>query len=239
MKKLRHCHLCILSIDFYSRLDERFSSKFLKCFILRHSPNHRRLHLLWPPYGIYRADHYIFILWFTCFYLLSSSIFFPRLISAVAEWMSNILLHMVWPQCEMQVGQVKLATRYRCLTRKASIVASVVNLVRSQVYYTERPPLFAARLPCCSASRGFVSDSRYCQCFARLLAKQHTSFKDVVERQRCILWVSCFASQYRLQKHQLDEVGNKASFYGRPVEQGRPLYFHPVVSFYLLSFFLA
>jgi len=37
-----------------------------------------------------RADHYIFILWF----LLS---FFPRLISAVAEWMSAILAHMVWP----------------------------------------------------------------------------------------------------------------------------------------------
>ena len=39
-----------------------------------------------------RADHYIFILWF-----LSSSIFFPRLISAVGDWMSTILPHMVWP----------------------------------------------------------------------------------------------------------------------------------------------
>jgi len=28
------------------------------------------------------------------FYVLS---FFPRLISAVAEWMSAILAHMVWP----------------------------------------------------------------------------------------------------------------------------------------------
>ena len=37
-----------------------------------------------------RADHYIFVLWF----LLS---FFPRLISAVADWMSAILPHMVWP----------------------------------------------------------------------------------------------------------------------------------------------
>ena len=36
-----------------------------------------------------RADHYIFILWF-----LSS--FFPRLISAVGDWMSTILWHMVW-----------------------------------------------------------------------------------------------------------------------------------------------
>jgi len=29
--------------------------------------------------------------------LLLSSSFFPRLISAVAEWTSTILLHMVWP----------------------------------------------------------------------------------------------------------------------------------------------
>ena len=41
-----------------------------------------------------RADHYIFIL---SFVLLSSSSSFPRLISAVAEWMSAILAHMVWP----------------------------------------------------------------------------------------------------------------------------------------------
>ena len=27
----------------------------------------------------------------------SSFFFFPRLISAVAEWMSDILAHMVWP----------------------------------------------------------------------------------------------------------------------------------------------
>jgi len=39
-----------------------------------------------------RADHYIFALWF-----LSSFFFFPRLISAVEDWMSTILPHMVWP----------------------------------------------------------------------------------------------------------------------------------------------
>jgi len=38
-----------------------------------------------------RAERYIFAF---CFYLSS---FFPRLISAVADWMSTILLHMVWP----------------------------------------------------------------------------------------------------------------------------------------------
>ena len=42
-----------------------------------------------------RADHYIFML-----FLLSSFFFlflFPRLISAVRDWMSTILPHMVWP----------------------------------------------------------------------------------------------------------------------------------------------
>ena len=41
-----------------------------------------------------RADHYIFMLWFVLLLLL---LFFPRLISAAADWMSAILLHMVWP----------------------------------------------------------------------------------------------------------------------------------------------
>jgi len=36
-----------------------------------------------------RAGHQIFALWF-----LSS--FFPRLISAVGDWISTILAHMVW-----------------------------------------------------------------------------------------------------------------------------------------------
>jgi len=39
-----------------------------------------------------RAGHYSFALWF-----ISSSSSFPRLISAAADWMSTILLHMVWP----------------------------------------------------------------------------------------------------------------------------------------------
>jgi len=37
--------------------------------------------------------HYIFALWF----LSSIYLFFPRLISAAAGWMSTILWHMVWP----------------------------------------------------------------------------------------------------------------------------------------------
>ena len=41
-----------------------------------------------------RETIYIFMLWFV---LLSSFFFFfPRLISAAADWMSTILRHMVW-----------------------------------------------------------------------------------------------------------------------------------------------
>ena len=36
-----------------------------------------------------KADHYIFALWFPLF-------FFPHLISAVADWMSAIILRMMW-----------------------------------------------------------------------------------------------------------------------------------------------
>jgi len=45
-----------------------------------------------------RADHYIFMLWFVLSFFLSFFLFyFPRLISAAADWMSAILPHMVWP----------------------------------------------------------------------------------------------------------------------------------------------
>ena len=41
-----------------------------------------------------RADHYYYFHVVVC---SSSSSFFPRLISAAADWMSAILPHMVWP----------------------------------------------------------------------------------------------------------------------------------------------
>ena len=64
---------------------------------------HSRLHLflgfsvtssscLWSPYGI--GQTIIFLPCGFFFFLLS---FFPLLISAVADWMSAILPHMVWP----------------------------------------------------------------------------------------------------------------------------------------------
>jgi len=49
-------------------------------------------HNLWSPYVIGQTI-YIFMLWFVLL-LLS---FFPRLISAAADWMSAVLPHMVWP----------------------------------------------------------------------------------------------------------------------------------------------
>jgi len=47
--------------------------------------------LLWSPYGI--GQTVIFSYCGLFFFLL----FFPRLISAAADWMSAILPHMVWP----------------------------------------------------------------------------------------------------------------------------------------------
>jgi len=49
----------------------------------------------------------------------------------------------------MHVGYIKIGD-FRQITRynsKTSTVASVVNLVRSQVYHTQRPTSFAVRLP--------------------------------------------------------------------------------------------
>jgi len=47
------------------------------------------------PYSAAAGYLLYFALWFLSFFFLSS--FFPRLISAAADWMSTILLHMVWP----------------------------------------------------------------------------------------------------------------------------------------------
>ena len=44
---------------------------------------------LWSPYGIGQT-----IIFSSCGFFF---LFFPRLISAIADWISAILLHMVWP----------------------------------------------------------------------------------------------------------------------------------------------
>jgi len=70
---------------------------------------------LWPP-CVADAD----IIFLPYGFLLSFFLFVPRLISAVADWMSAILPHMVWPYCEfrMQVWNVLHAARWKCTTQK-------------------------------------------------------------------------------------------------------------------------
>jgi len=60
-----------------------------------------------------RCRHYIYVLFPSFFFL-------PGLISAVADWMSTTLLHMVRPLCEfrMQVWNVLHAARWKCRTQK-------------------------------------------------------------------------------------------------------------------------
>ena len=71
-----------------------------------------------------RCRRYIFALWFL-------SIYFPRLISGAADWMSAILWHMLWPYCEfrMQVWNVLRAARWKCRTQKVAIWAPSHNFV--------------------------------------------------------------------------------------------------------------
>ena len=72
-------------------------------------------YFLWSPYGIGQT-----IIFSSCFFLLSSSFLFPRLISAVGDWMSTILPHMMWPSCEfrMQVWSVLHVARWKYRTQK-------------------------------------------------------------------------------------------------------------------------
>jgi len=69
----------------------------------------------------------------------------------------------------MQVGypKLKLATldKINCYNSKTSTVASVVNLVWSQVYHTERPSLFAARFICRNAACRTGSSTTADTCF--------------------------------------------------------------------------
>jgi len=71
-----------------------------------------------------RAGHYIFILW--CLLLsVYLSIFFPRLISAVTDWMSAILPHMVWPYCEFKMQVWNMLHIARCKYRTQKIVRNL------------------------------------------------------------------------------------------------------------------
>ena len=90
-----------------------------------------------------RADHYIFALWFLSIFFPSSffRLFFPRLISAVRDWMSTILLHMAWPLCEfrMQVWNLLHAARCKYRTQKVAknrhlgTIAQLRRAISSQI----------------------------------------------------------------------------------------------------------
>jgi len=92
------------SLDLLNTLDRR------RCMPLRwmRSSKHQFLVMaaLWN-----RAGHYMFALWFLSSMFLSFS--FPRQISAVADWMSTILLHMVLYsanlECRSEMCCVRLA----------------------------------------------------------------------------------------------------------------------------------
>ena len=87
-------------------------------------------------YGRPRADHYIFIL-----FLLLLSSFFPRLSSAVGDWMSTILPHMVWPcanlECRSEVCCMRLAENTGCKkvakNRHLGTIAQLCWAVSSQL----------------------------------------------------------------------------------------------------------
>ena len=60
----------------------------------------QQAYCLWSPYVIGQTIIFLPCSFFPSFFLL---LFFPRLISAVGDWMSAILLHMAWPQCEFRM----------------------------------------------------------------------------------------------------------------------------------------
>jgi len=93
-----------------------------------------RLHLfLWPPCVIGQA-----IIFLPCgFYLLSSSSFFPRLISASADWMSTILPHMVWPsanlECRSEMCCTRLAENRGRKNRHFGIITQLCPAISSEL----------------------------------------------------------------------------------------------------------
>jgi len=70
------------------------------------------------------------IIFLPCGFYLSSS-FFPRLISAAADWMSTILPHMVWPYCDLECRSEMCCTRIAGNTgcKKIAILAPSHNFV--------------------------------------------------------------------------------------------------------------
>ena len=83
------------SLDMFAmELEEHLTNTGLAVMQSLQGENVRTRNLLIMAALRSRCGHYIFALWF----LLSIYLFFfPCLISVVADWMSTVLAHMVWP----------------------------------------------------------------------------------------------------------------------------------------------
>jgi len=87
--------------------------------------------LLWSPYGIGQT-----IIFSSCGFF-----FFLRLISAVADWMSAILPHMVWPsvnlRCMSETCCTRLAANKGCKkvakNRHLGTIAQLLRAISSQL----------------------------------------------------------------------------------------------------------
>jgi len=86
LNSLIHCHSLSMTFTSHLKLDGSTNA-------FQHEISYKCFAALFMVALCNRAEHYIFIL-----FLLSSSsfFFFPRLISAVGDWMFTILWHMVW-----------------------------------------------------------------------------------------------------------------------------------------------
>jgi len=90
----------------------------------------------------YRAGHYIFMLWFLSIYL--SSIFFPRLISAIGDWTSTIYFD-AWcgPSANLECRSEKCCARLAENTGRKKVakkrhlgtMAQLCRAVSSQLRY--------------------------------------------------------------------------------------------------------
>jgi len=87
-----HAEFCQLPPEKNPQLPPRLDDNL---YVESEAMNNHPQFLLWPPYVIGQT-----IICSSCSFFLSSFyllLFFPRLISAVGDWMSTILLHMAWP----------------------------------------------------------------------------------------------------------------------------------------------
>ena len=82
------------------------------------------LFFVWSPYVIGQT-----IIFSSCGFFFFFCLFFPRLISAAADWMSTILPHMVWSYCEfkMQVWNLLHSARWKYRTQKSRHLGTIAQ----------------------------------------------------------------------------------------------------------------